>query len=283
MARNFKSSRPLFASSRKINSERFKEALRAGSKDALADKIFEAADRRRGEIGKLQQTIFFLQLPVFIYLVLLVSGTDVNLNMFGITATKNLREALIVVSAGLGLWSAWLTHQAEVLESLLRARHERMSKGNANTLELLNVAFGIEKFTLPRPSDPFVNYGKLHLAAAVVFVFAIVTLLLLIFFTIATVHYMTLLDIYRHPNFGPTFTWIVMGFVVLADTVTASWLALQSGVVPFKNSDRLMRLNHLYDTAPARAQALVQQMVQRHYKKGWLRRTFTRPTLPPMD
>jgi hypothetical protein len=89
--------------------------------------MFESVDRLRGENSKLQQTLLFIQLPVYICLVLLVSGTDVNLTVFGITATKNLREALIVLSAGLAVWATFLNNQAEALSSLVRA-----------TLQLIN-------------------------------------------------------------------------------------------------------------------------------------------------
>lgn len=283
MARNFKNSRPLFATAAKLNRERFNEILRKAGKDVITDKAFESADRRRSDIGKLQQTIFFLQLPAFIYLVLLISGTDVNLNMFGITATKNLREALIEISAGLGLWSAWLNHQVDVLESILQAKNERLAKGNADTLNVLNTAYGLEKFTIPKPIDPMIGYSTLQAAAVVVFGLAIVALILLLTVTVAAVHYFTLLDIYRHPNFGPLFTFIVISFVVLADTITFSWIAIQSGILPYANRDRLMRLGKLYDTDPQKAQSIVRQMMQQHLGKGWLRRSFTRPTIPPVD
>jgi hypothetical protein len=280
MANNFINSRRAFATASRLHRERYIATIKKAGSGALTDKVFESAARINGEIGKLQQTLFFLQLPTFIYLVLLLSGTDVNLTVFGITATKNLREALLVVSAGLGLWSAWLSHRSDVLESLLRAKNECDAKGGSDRLEVLNTAAGLEKLTIPRQMDPAISASGLHMIAAVILVLAIVALLLLLLASVATVHYLTLIDIYRHPNFGPKFTFVVIAFVLLADTVSFSWITFQLGIVPYKNHTSLFRLGKLFDTDPAKANAIVAEMMRQHSTKGFLRRHLSRPRLP---
>src|SRR5262249_40448348 len=114
---------PVFATSDQVRTQKFLSLLQGGRNDKIfTDKFFETIEKRRADLGKLQQTILLLQLPTFAYLVLVLTGIDVNLSILGIAAGKNLRELLVVVSAGLGLWITLVTNEKSAIDSMLKAR-----------------------------------------------------------------------------------------------------------------------------------------------------------------
>ncbi|MEH2626787.1 hypothetical protein V1292_004842 [Bradyrhizobium sp. AZCC 1719] len=271
-----------FSSANAIQREQFASILKksAGSTTPFNDKFFEVIDKRRGELGKLQQTLFFLQLPTFIYLVLILTGTDVNLNLFGITAGKNLREPFILVSSGLALWTSFIGHHRGVLENILRANNDRLSKGDAQKANFLNVSYGLEVFYWTVPNNPDWNISKWHIASAIFFVVATVVLVLLAFAGVAAVHFSTLLEIYRHPNFSPLATIITITFVALSDTVALSSFALQSGILPYRNYERLHKLDRLRTSNPKKYDDLITSMAKSHRDRSLLKKIFVRPTLP---
>jgi hypothetical protein len=135
---------PVFATSDNLIVEKFRSLLQGGANDKIFnEKFFDVVERRHGELGKQQQALFFFQIPIFIYLILVLAGIDINLSILGISAGKNLREVLVLISAGLGVWGAWANNQKGAIEGMLKARNERLAKGDKEKLDFLNVGYGL--------------------------------------------------------------------------------------------------------------------------------------------
>ncbi|WP_426526786.1 hypothetical protein [Bradyrhizobium sp. McL0615] len=278
--RPVKTTFPAFSSGDAVQTEHFRTILRkSSSAGPFNDKFFEMIDKRRGELGQLQRAIFFLQLPTFVYLVLLLTGTDVNLNLFGITAGKNLREAFILISSALGLWVTWIGHHKGVLGNMLRSNNDRLAKGDAQKATFLNFAYGLDFSFLVGPNHPDWNLSRWHLIWASLFVIALLALLALFVTGVGAVHIMTLLEVYRHPNFSPLASGITIIFVALTDIITASSFALTSGVLPYRSSENLARLSRIRETNPEKWDQLITSAVMNHRKKGFFRRILGRPII----
>src|SRR3954465_2762908 len=98
--RGIKSKYSVFATIDRLRVDKFLSLLQGSASDKIfTDKFFDTIEKRRGELAKLQQTLFLFQLPIFIYLVLVLAGIDINLSVLGIAAGKNLREVLVLISA----------------------------------------------------------------------------------------------------------------------------------------------------------------------------------------
>ena len=103
--RKMKFSYARFATSDRVRMEKFLSLLQGGANDRIFnEKFFDAIERRRSDLAKVQQTVTLLQVPIFAYLVLVLAGTNVNLSLLGFTVDAKLREVLVVASACLGLW-----------------------------------------------------------------------------------------------------------------------------------------------------------------------------------
>jgi hypothetical protein len=281
MMRKIKDSYAVFATMAQIQTDRFRSVLTSGRDEpAFNDKFFEMIDRRRGELGKLQQTIFFLQLPTFMYLVLVLAGIDVNLSLFGIAAGKNLREALVLVSSGLGLWATLISSQKTTLENMLRAKNEKLAKGDKEKREFLNAGYGLQPFVFSPPINPQWRLRLAHFLMGIILIASVILMMLAVLDVALAVHVMTLLEVYRHPNFSPPATGLVIAFVILADVISVSWIALASGVLPYKSQERTTGLVKLADTDPEAAKKVVSAIIEKHSKKSLVMRLLTRPVIP---
>jgi hypothetical protein len=281
MLRKIKKSYAVFAAPTQIQKEQFRSLLQKGNEDTVFDqKFFEMVDRRRGEFGKLQQTLFFLQVPTFVYLVLVLAGIDVNLSLLGITAGKNLREALVLISSALGLWASLISSQKMVLESMLHARNEKLARGNKETIDFLDAGYGLLPFVWSKPADPNWSLSRLHIVSAVILVVAVILFFVALLAVVLTVHVMTLIEIYRHPNFSFTATIVVISFVTLVDVISLSWTAISSGILPYRSRERINRLAKLMDSDPDASKKVFAAIVEKQMKKGPLMRILTRPVIP---
>jgi hypothetical protein len=278
--RKIKSSYSTFSRPASFQIDQFRTLLRSHDDKVLPEKFFEMVDRRRGDLAKLQQTLFFLQVPTFMFLTLALAGSDVNISLFGLTVGKNLREALILVSSGLGLWTSWVGSQKQTLENILRAKHQKMSKGNKLVADMLNAGYGLDILSLPTPTEKHLNISGWHVFFIILFVIAAVGITIAGAFGIAYVHIITLIEIYKHPNISFTASLIVITFVAMADAISFSWLMVSTGVLPYRNNERISRLAKLIDTSPQQSQKVFDKIMKQHKEKSLWRRILTRPTIP---
>jgi hypothetical protein len=91
---------------------------------------------------------------------------------------------------------------------------------------------------------------------------------------------MTILEVYRHPNFSALATAFVIGFVLLIDAISLSWFVFSSGMLPYGSDERMQRLLRLKDSNPKRYDEVITAMVHKHRQKPWLLRRWTRPKIP---
>ena len=279
--KNLKTRFNAFATSDAVRYERFKWLLsRSGSEKVFSEKFFDAVEKRCDAITKLQIQLFWLQVPIFVYLVLIVTGTDTNVSFLGITAGKNLREVLVVTSALLALWVTWLNNEKDGLKSMLKARNYRLAKGNVSYLEYLNAGHGIVPLTAVSPIEAHLTRTPAQLFALTgMAIIAIILFLMAIVFGYC-VHILALIEIYRHPNFSTTATFGVISFVLLADFLAIFWHLSISGVLPYESTERLMRYAKLSEANPEKASAILKQAAESYFKQGRLKRFLTRPKLP---
>jgi hypothetical protein len=268
----------VFAKTSSLQIERFGSVLRRSH--VFDDKFFEMIDRRRADYEKLLQTILFLQIPTTAYLVLVLAGVDVNLSILGIAAGKNLREVLVIVASGLGLWSAYVRNQKSVIENMLHARAERMAKGDAAILEFIKAGYGLSPFIFEQPTNTLWSPSILRILSLFLFVASLVLLLIFIAGATLAVHVLTLVEIYHHPNFSRLATEFTISFVIVADAVSLCWTLAMSGAIPYRSHERISRYLKLREQDPEAAQAIMRRMVELHLKRPWLLRIITRPKLP---
>lgn len=254
--------------------------LQGGSNDKIfSEKFFDTIEKRRSDLAKSQQTLVLLQAPVFAYLILVLVGVDINLSILGITAGKNLREVLVVASAGLGLWGTWLSNEKEAISSMLKARNDRLAKGDKEKMEFLDAGYGVSPLVWVFP----VGHRSptwFHLVSFFVWVIALIVLAIFALGFGIVVHVMTLVEVYNHPNFPAFPTKVVIGFVAMADLITVSWILATSGVFPYRDATRLMRFDRIRNVNPKRYNAILRGAIEEHRRKGPLRRLLTRPKLP---
>jgi len=274
-------SEAVFAPASKLRTERFLFLLRNDVDGKIfTERFFDAVDRRRASIAKLQQTLFFLQIPIFIYLALIISGVDANVTVLGVSAGKNLREALVVTSAVFGLWSSWANNESDGLQSIIKARNHKIAKGNKDAIDFLDVGYGISPPGIVDPMDNYWTKSLIQKATLAGFALSMMLLMLMVIVLGIGLHIAALVQIHEHPNFSPFATKLIMTFVILADFVTISWRVATSGLLPYRSHERAILYAKLLETDQVRAQAIMREVVLKHRKKGFLRRHFTRAKLP---
>ena len=96
---------------------------------------------------------------------------------------------------------------------MLKARNYRAAKGNKEKIEFLDAGYGLSPLILADPPDTYVRRSWLQMISIAVWVLAFLVLILFVLAFLAAVHILTLIEIYRQPNFPHVATLAVIWFV----------------------------------------------------------------------
>lgn len=280
MRRKLKTRYAVFLTAENVRTENFLSLLRSPrGQTVFNDKFFESVEKYRNELNQSQQKLFLFQLPIFIFLVLILTGTEISLNVLGITVGKNLREVMVVISAALGLGTAWLNNEKTTTQSILKAQNIHAAHDNKEVLEYLNAGKGLSPMIISSPTNAYVSPSGFQVVAMGVFIVASLTMFVALIALMLSVHIGILIDIYRHPNFSSGITAVVISFVILSDTLTLSWHGF-TGLLPYTSRERLAKWHALKEKDPDRYDEVLKKIARDHLNKPLPLRWLTRPKLP---
>lgn len=256
-------------------------SLPAG-KSPFDDKFFAFVRKQHAALGKLLSKLIIVQIPIFTFLVLGLIPIHVQFSILGVSpdANKNLREVLVVISAILGLITAAINLNRNVLDDLTKAHLRRQSKGKKDVAELLEIAYGFNVVGLPNPGFRRLLFGGSYTLFLLSILIVILLLVAAIIVAAGTIHFLILRDIYQQPSFSTLVSICVIGFVLICDLLVLALGILGSGMVPMQDFENLRKLTDLQELYPERAKKMYQAIIERHYRKPFFWRIMSRPKIP---
>jgi hypothetical protein len=281
--RKIKLSTVRWRSPSKLRKQRLQELLGKRNLDAvLGPEFVSGIEARKDLLEERELRLLALQLPVFLLLTFSLIGNDINANLFGISTdgVKGIREVLLVFSTTLGLYSILTTWSLLSLKEMLTAAVEKAANKNGDLKDFLEVRYGLsDVFSLGSYSDELKPTWP-QLTAAIIAAICLICLLLMLAVMSCGVHILNLVEVYRHPNFSPLASTIVVSYVVLGDIGIAMCWIMWHAVQPYKSYEDADKLARLLKTDPKAGQKIIKEIVDKHQSKGRIRRVLTRPKMP---
>lgn len=283
MIRKLKLYTRLWVSVGTLREGRFTALLsKQGSAELFDSKFIEMVQKRRDGLWTAAFKLYTLQLPIFAFLVFTLIPIDAHVSVLGIspTASRNLREVMVVVAAVFALIAAGITVSQTTLNEIIKAYIRKTSKGDQEVNEYLDIGHGIAFWMLPptKLGTLQLRWGyHLFLSSIAIVFFAVLTALAV---GAVYIHFLILKDIYLNPSYSRAVSIGVIAFVLGCDFVCVGFSVLSSGMIGARNFSNLLALSKLKETAPAKADEVYKEAARQYYRKPRWRRMITRPKLP---
>jgi hypothetical protein len=254
-------------------------------KDVFDQKFLDGLEKRRELLEGRNFKVLAIQIPLFLLLAVSLINQDVKLSIvgFSIDGARGLREILLVITSILGLMASGFNRELGDIKEIMKGAVEKLSQGNADSREFLNVRYGLSEFAYGRTFDPHLHTGNFHLVWAVLILMPMLLLLGALVGVALSVQFLNLREILLHPNFSPTVSVMVIVFVAAVDLVIGVTAWLRRGPQPFQTLEDSNKLSRLEWKDRAKYDAIINDIVKRHLAKGTIRRLLTRPKMKRLD
>ncbi len=178
------------------------------------------------------------QAPIFVLLVFSLLSFDVNVSMFGISASgvKGLREVLLAISATIGLAAYEINRDLGLLNEMLRGFIESKSTPNSDVREFLEVRYGVAELSSFRSFSNELKSSWYQITLAGLWVLCAVLMLVLIVSFALSVQFLILREIYVHPNFSLEVSLLVILYVLLSDLLSLIGFVRFKMIQPYRSN-----------------------------------------------
>jgi hypothetical protein len=267
----------------KIRAERYAQLHGSSKYNVIFDqKFLEGLERRRDLLESRNYKLMALQAPLFLLLAFGLLDLDVKVSIagFSIEGVRGLRELLLTISSVLGVASSALSRQIGDVTEILKAATMKMSGGQREVNNLLNVRYGLEELASPHVFDQSLSTGRGYiLALSAAAVPALLVVIAAVGVALA-VQFLTLREIWLHPNFSSIVSVAVIAFVVSADLTTFAHYWLQRWLQPLQTDADFKKLTKLEWKDRAKYDAIIKEIAVQHARRGFFSKLLFRPHMP---
>lgn len=215
---------------------RYAEIAKA-KRNELGPLYLELADQRRATAGSLRLLLVAVQICFFAAFALTLIPIGANGHSFW-TATRDLREILVVISAIVGVAIGFVSHHHEVLTEIVSAEVAARSNGDQVLKEILDITYGLTIFPLSPPVQGDLELGSSH--GTLVRVCTILAWLSAAFVAVGSIliRLKVLEGIYFDPTFSVEISCWVIGFAVITDMLGLFFIVLSAGPLRARRRER---------------------------------------------
>lgn len=265
---------------RKIRMERYGQ-LHGSSKfkDIFDQKFLDGLEKRRDLLESRNYKLTAIQIPLFLLLAFSLVNLDVKVSLAGFTleGVRGLREILLIISSIVGVVSFGVARQLGDLNEVMKAATEKIAGGKADVKNFLNVRYGLEELSIPSTFDPSLLIGKLQLASIVLAAIPYVLVVIALIVTVLGVQFLTMRDIWLHPNFSPDVSIAVIVFVVATDAASLIINWLHRGLQPLQTLEDTKKLDRLEWKDKSKYDEIVKEIAMQHARRGFFSKLLFRP------
>jgi hypothetical protein len=266
-----------------LRRQRFYDILTVKGRDGVLDSDFlTLLHERRATAIKRALKLFSFQIPVLALLVLAILPLQASVSILGITpaASRGFREALVVISALMGVAASGLSFYTGILTEMIESYVVKLSKGDDEIKTLLGVAHGVEYFVVPNVYEKNVRLGWGFGAFLAILGIIAALLALAMIAAYLVFHLYILWDIYQRPSFSVAVSVCVVWFVLLADTLGLSINVLNGWPFAVRDYTNFHKLAEIQEHDPERYKRVIVSIVEQHHGLPWLLRKIVRPKMP---
>lgn len=267
-----------------LRQDGFRDMLgRKSMAKVLGPDFVKGIEARRDTLESRQLTMWAWQFPVLLLLALSLLNLDLTAAVFGISikSLKSAREVLLLLSAGLAALSLPVQWSISALNEMLEAVASKEADGDEELKAFLDVRYGVSAFLRPLPPNELMPSWSPIVLLILAVIGILIFMLALLGISLA-IHVANLIEVYRHPNFSPIVSWLVISFVVIGDVAILSWWLLEHAVQPWQTYEDFRKLERMRKIDRAAAEKIIKEAFAKHRAKGPLRRLLGRPQIPKL-
>jgi hypothetical protein len=265
---------------RKIRSERYGQLHGSTKyKDVFDQQYLDGLEKRRDILESRIYKLGALQVPLFLLLAFSLVNLDAKVSIagFSIEGVRGLREILLVISSIIGVESSSIARQLGDLKELMKAATEKISGGQADARNFLNVRYGLEELSDISKFDQSLQIGKFQIAMLLLAGLPYLVVVLALVVIVLAVQFLTLREIWFHPNFSPGISVAVIVFVVATDIATLFLSWLHRGWQPFQTLEDKNKLDKLQWRDKAKYDEINNEIASQHMRRGFFSKLVYRP------
>lgn len=257
------------------------------TKGRFDEKFFEGLEKRRDLAEGRELKIQALQLPIILFLMLIVIGVDVKFSVLGLTPVRadGFREILLCISSTLGFLTTTFQFQKDLANEMLRVHCKSRSNGHPDAEPFFKLRYGLQTMPWdPNPAEKFLVGSKRYMYIFYgILALLFFGLLALFIVTVLALQLWVIIDILKAPTFsGPT-TWLVIGYVGGIDALVILFHVWKIGPFLYSNYQNFDIYIKMKEIDPERQQKILKEMLQTHERRGEMMRVVGRPKLPKID
>lgn len=231
-------------------------------RDLFDDNFFQGLEHRKSELRSLYWKLFFIELPIGIFLLITVFNTETHISILSIPNAETFREFFLFVWATLGLVMAGISAHTMQIDEMLVAMANYKARNCPQALMFLNLRYTLVPFPMLASLKEHVHYGRFFAWTNVVFIIAGIATLVILFVIVLVFQIIIMVDIYKHPSFSVSIATLTICYAVLANIVGAGIILLAFVPFPAVNVTDIHRLQYLQKTDPDRFVKIVSYVIQ---------------------
>jgi len=270
----------------RLRMERFAELLaKKENAEILGSDFLLALERRRETLESRAYKALAIQAPLFLMLTFALLNLDVKVSILGLStdSAKSLREVLLIISTAFAVGFSSNGRQLQNINEMLKAAARKFAGSNNDLREFLEVRYGLGELSYLSTFHDDLTIGRAQWFIVAIMAFGAALLVGVLFAMAFAVQMLTFREIYLHPNFSTEVSILVIAIALAGDVVTTLMALLTRGIQPYQTMEDFRKLNKLGEKDQEQYNAVIKDIVAKHYSKGLLAQLFGRPKMKKLS